>query len=99
MNEGSIARTWTAHVETLPGFTFDALQLEALQDALTDADEAHDAAPPLDHEQGVLSATFQVEAPSAARAETIATVVFYWALVAALDQPGWKFLVDIETGG
>ena len=77
------AREWTLSIETFGGATDSADALERFADRLEQSGIARGPAASLNTREGVLSATFQVEASTEAQAADRAVNAFADALAAA----------------
>jgi hypothetical protein len=90
--------TWIVTVESFEGLTASVEVLELVGVALDADPTALGPAASLDTEQGVLSATFSVQAHSQGRAAELAIACFYNALAAAgfdVERPGWRLKLEI----
>lgn len=84
-------------MQTYPEFTRQADVVKRFREGLSTGAEIIGADADLDHERGVLSAKFEVDARTIGRATELAIAAFYGGLSAAqydVDRPGWQLLVE-----
>ena len=94
-------REYTIAIETPEGTTTDEDVMDRFDEAMRASEEVSGSAAILDHERGVISSRFQVEAGTLANAQTIGIRAFVDALwLAGLNGDGlWRIVEADEEPG
>jgi hypothetical protein len=96
-----VIREYTIAIETPEGTTTDEDVMGRFDEAMRASEEVSGSTAILDHERGVISSRFQVEAGTLANAQTIGIRVFVDALwLAGLNGDGlWRIVEADEEPG